>query len=90
MIALCYKIVAGLNLYMTVLSSYYYIFQLNRSCCPALCLKGHPPLSLSLSLKASAEQTLRRLMEEASLPLRSAPWKPLGKKTQTQAAAICG
>lgn len=32
--------------------------QVAVSCCPALCLIGHPPLLLSLSLKSSAEQTL--------------------------------
>lgn len=48
--------------------------------CPALCLKGHPPLPLSLSLKSRAEQTLHWLTEGASLRLRSALWKPLGEK----------
>lgn len=63
---------------------------ISKSCCPSLCLKGHPPLPLSLSLNSRAEQTLHWVTEGASLPLRSALWKPLGKKTCMQAAAICG
>lgn len=63
----------------------------SETCSPALCLKGQPLLPLSLSLKSSAKQTLRWLVEEeASLPLRSALWNLRGgKKTHTQAAAIC-
>ena len=41
---------------------------------------NYTTVTLSLSLKSSAEQTLHWLTEEAGPPLRSALWKPLGEK----------